>query len=300
MPVDLIAAEQFLLANARLLDRHRMAVLLHDAPSARVLQALAAYRNDDDGFGHALEPDVRAPDSEPASTLHALHVLAEIDALDDPLFKGASTWIATIADDGGGVPFVMPTAAAYPRAPWMVPSDGGSQLTFALAALVQRADPEDAWLARASEWCWRRLDAPERLTGYVVKFALEFLDAVADGARARAAIERLRPQLDADGSIKVPGGTANEQLSALTLSLRPGARSRVLFADEQIRAGLDELERLQRADGGWEFDWLAWSPGQSVEWRGAVTLARCRRSAPIDGCRRRALVETPGRLHLPA
>jgi hypothetical protein len=155
----------------------------------------------------------------------------------------------------------------------MVPSDGGSQLTFALAALVQRADAEDAWLARASEWCWRRLDAPERLTGYVIKFALEFLDAVADGARAHAAIERLRPQLDADGSIKVPGGTANERLSALTLSPRPGARSRVLFADEQIRAGLDELERLQRADGGWEFDWLAWSPGQSVEWRGAVTLA---------------------------
>ena len=273
MPVDLIAAEQFLLANARLLDRHRMAVLLHGAPSAPVLQTLAAYRNDDGGFGHALEPDVRAPDSEPTSTLHALHVLAEMSALEDPMSKGAATWIAGIADADGGVPFVMPTAAAYPRAPWMVPTDGGSQLTFAFAALVQQADPDDAWLARASEWCWSRLEAPEPPSGYLVKFALEFLDAAADDTRAHLAIERLRAQLDHDGSIEVPGGTENERLTALTLSPDPEARSRALFSDEQIEADLDRLERLQRDDGGWDFDWLAWSEGQSVEWRGAVTLA---------------------------
>lgn len=47
------------LANARLLDRHRLAVLLHGAPVAPVLDALRAYRNPDGGFGHALEPESR-------------------------------------------------------------------------------------------------------------------------------------------------------------------------------------------------------------------------------------------------
>jgi hypothetical protein len=273
MPADLAAAERFVLANARLLDVHRTAVLLRGAPREPVLQALAAYRNEDGGFGHALEPDVRAPDSEPASTLHALHVLAEIDALDDPMSEGAAAWIASVAGADGGVPFVMPTAAAYPRAPWMVPTDGGSQLTFALGALLQQANPDDAWLARATDWCWSRLEAPEPLAGYLVKFALEFLDTAADETRAYAAIEQFRARLDPDGSIEVPGGVEDERLTALTLSPRPGARSRALFADEQIEADLDGLERLQNDDGGWEFDWLAWSPGQSVEWRGAVTLA---------------------------
>jgi hypothetical protein len=32
------------------------------------------------------------------------------------------------------------------------------------------------------------------------------------------------------------------------------------------------LEGGQQDDGGWTFDWLAWSPGQTVEWRGALTL----------------------------
>ncbi|MGQ0668356.1 MAG: hypothetical protein ACT4PO_01550, partial [Actinomycetota bacterium] len=74
-PVGIDAAERFVVSNARLLDRHRLAVLLHGAPVEPVLDALRAYRNSDGGFGHALEPDIRAPTSEPSSTLHALRVL---------------------------------------------------------------------------------------------------------------------------------------------------------------------------------------------------------------------------------
>jgi hypothetical protein len=94
----------------------------------------------------------------------------------------------------------------------------------------------------------------------------------ADQARAQAAIERIRPALRADGSLPVPGGTEGEHLTPLGLSPRPGRRSRALFTDGQIDADLDVLEASQQADGGWMFDFLAWSPGQSAEWRGIVTL----------------------------
>ncbi len=272
MPIDVAAAERFVLANARLLDRHRLAVLLNGAPAARVLDALRAYRNSDGGFGHALEPDVRAPDSEPAATLHALTVLTEVQALDDPMVAGAASWIATVAGPDGGVPFVLPTAAAHPHAPWMVPSDGGSHLTFALAGFVSAAGTHDPWLARATAWCWRRLEDPQSLAAYDVKFALSFLDHVADDARATPAVAGLATMLDADGSIAVAGGTEGERLTALTLSERPGTRSRSIFTDDQIDADLTRLEDAQLEDGGWEFDWLAWSPGQCVEWRGALTV----------------------------
>ncbi len=272
MPVDVDAAERFVLANARLLDRHRLAVLLHGAPVAPVLDALRAYRNRDGGFGHALEPDVRAPESEPASTLHAFEVLAGVGAVDDPMADDAAAWIATIADPDGGVPFVLPTAAASPHAPWMVPSDGGSHLTFALSGALWEAGSSEPWLRRATDWCWAKLQRPDELSAYWVKFSLDFLDKVPDGARTSAAIEGLRPRLAADGSVPVPGGTEDERLTPLTLSERPGGRSRALFSDDQIEADLDRLERGQHADGGWTFDWLGWSPGQAVEWRGAVTL----------------------------
>jgi hypothetical protein len=247
-------------------------VLLHGAPVAPVLEALRVYRNADGGFGHALEPDVRAPESEPAATLHALEVLGAIAALDDPMVGDAGAWVASIADADGGVPFVLPTAAAHPHAPWMVPSEGGSHLTFAIAGALWEAGSSEPWLRRATEWCWAKLERPDELSAYWVKFSLDFLDHVPDETRARAAIEDLRSRIGADGTIPVPGGTEDERLTPLTLSPRPGARSRALFTDEQVEADLDLLQQGQQEDGGWTFDWLAWSPGQSVEWRGAVTL----------------------------
>jgi hypothetical protein len=270
--VNVEAAERFVLDDARLLDRHRFAVLVHGAPVAPVLDALRAYRNRDGGFGHALEPDVRAPESEPAAALHALEVLSEIDALDDPMVGRAAAWVGTIANADGGVPFVLPTAANHPHAPWLEPSAAGSHLTFAIAARLWEARSDDPWLARASEWCWNTLDHADELGGYWVKFALEFLDAVPDGDRAGRVIETFRARLGANGTLPVEGGTENERLTPLALSPRPGLRSRVLFGPAQIDADLDLLERGQREDGGWSFDWLAWSPGQIVEWRGAMTL----------------------------
>jgi hypothetical protein len=272
MDVDIEAAERFVFADARLLDRHRLAVLLRGAPIAPVVQALRAYRNVDGGFGHALEPDVRAPESEPASTLHALEVLGEIDRLDDPMVADAAAWIGTIANADGGLPFVLPTAAAHPHAPWMEPSADGSHLTFAIAARLTEARSTDSWLPRATEWCWNKLGNVDELGGYWIKFALEFLDAVLDVERARGAIETLRSRLSPDGSLPVEGGTADERLTPLDLSPRPGLRSRTLFTTDQIDADLDALARGQQDDGGWTFDWLAWSPGQTVEWRGAMTL----------------------------
>ncbi len=261
-----------MLANARLLDRHRLAALLHGAPVAPVIDALRAYRNPDGGFGHALEPDVRAPESEPACTLHALEVLVAVHPRNDPMIADAAAWIAAIADPDGGVPFVMSTAAASPHAPWMVPSPGGSHLTFALAGVLWESGSSLPWLEHGTDWCWARLEGPNVLSGYWLKFALDFLDSVPDSSRAQAAIERLRSQLGQDGSVPVPGGTEHERLTALTLSERPDGRSRTLFSQDQIDADLERLAQGQQDDGGWTFDWLAWSAGQSVEWRGGVTL----------------------------
>jgi len=272
-PVDIDAAERFVLSNARLLDRHRMAVLLHGAPVEPVLDALRAYRNPDGGFGHALEPDIRAPTSEPSSTLHALMVLAGIGALDDPMVGAAAAWVATISEPDGGVPFSLSASAAYPRAPFLgPPSPGGSFFTLALAGLLWEAGSDEPWLKRATSWSWASLEKPGDLHAYGVKCALDFLDRVPDEARANEAIERLRPRLEADGSIPVTGGAENERLTALTLSERPGSRGRALFTDAQIEADLDRLEQAQQPDGGWMFDFAAWSPGQLAECRGLVTL----------------------------
>jgi hypothetical protein len=95
--------------------------------------------------------------------------------------------------------------------------------------------------------------------------ALQVLDAVPDPARAAAAVDRFRSAIRDDGTVAVED-----------LSPRPGAPSRALFSDEAIGADLDRLEREQLDDGGWDFHLLHFSPGQTVEWRGVVTLGAIR------------------------
>ena len=167
MAIDLGVAERFIYSSARLLDRHRSAVLLHDAPIGPVLAALAAYRNADGGYGHTLEPDARGQTSETTATLHALEVLEELGELSSPL-ADVSAWVAGVAEPDGGVPFVLPTAAGYPLAPWMI-ADGGSHVTFGIAALVPPANrhrpsttrrPTRLALTAASNW----LKAPPSTT----------------------------------------------------------------------------------------------------------------------------------------
>jgi hypothetical protein len=272
MPIDHPAAESFIWTAARLVDRHRYAQLFKDGHAEPIIDALRGYRNPDGGFGHALEPDLRGPASQPAATLYALEILNEARAADSEMARDARAWIAQIAEIDGGIPVVLPGFEQYPHAPWWFEPQPGSMLTLALAAVLHAGGVvHDEWLARATDWCWRSIDTTEQPGGYRLKYALAFLDAVPDDQRARAAIASLEARVD-PSAIAPVGGVEGEALRPLDLSPRPRSRSRDLIDDAQIEAHLDTIESTQQADGGWLFDWLAWSPAQTTEWRGNITL----------------------------
>jgi len=271
MPVDRAAAETFIWSAARLVDRHRYAMLFEGVSADPVLAALSGYRNLDGGFGHALEPDLRCPGSQPAATLYALEMLHEAGRLDSDLALRARAWIASIAAADGGIPNALPSFEPYPHSPWWSAAPG-SFLTFALAAVLHAGGTSgDEWLDRATEWCWREVDRAPRPAGYWLKFASAFLDAVRDEDRAHAASASLKSRVD-PGARAPAGGTEGETLRPLDLSPRPGSRSRSLVSHDAVEAHLDAVEAEQQEDGGWMFEWLAGSPEQTTAWRGIITI----------------------------
>ena len=275
MPINRAAAETFIWQTARLLDRHRYAMLFNDGPAEPVIAALRGYRNPDGGFGHALEPDVRCPSSQPSPTLSALEILGEAGAADGDLASGVHGWLAQIAGRDGSLPSALPGFDRYPHAPWYT-AEPGSMLTFALVAACHEAGATGGeWLEPATDWCWRSIETTEQPAGYWLKFALAFLDAVPDDERAAAAIASLAGRVDPSALAPV-GGVEGETLRPLDLSPRPGSRSRELVTQPQIEAHLDRVESEQREDGGWMFDWLAWSLAQTADWRGIVTIRALR------------------------
>jgi hypothetical protein len=270
--IDFDAAKTFIEREARLLERHRFAYGFEDAPKEPVLQTLRAYQNADGGFGHALEPDLRDPSSQPTAVMTAIDVLRELGVGDDPMIGDACGFLASIALDDGGVPFALPTTA--PCAPWYQPSEESSLTqTAGNAAALHALGVSQAWLDGATELCWRRiaaLDLAEGGPGYDVLFSIAFLDTVPDEARALAALDALGPNLDnVIPPEPQPGAEVHTPLDA---SPRPGARSRRLFDQTTIDKHLDALEQAQQDDGGWTFPWPNWNPAGGHEWRGIMTL----------------------------
>ena len=272
MPVDRTAAETFIWSAARLVDRHRYAMLFLGGSADPMLAALSGYRNPDGGFGHALEPDLRCP-RQPTrgDAVTRSRCCTRPARLDSELARGARAWIASIAAADGGIPFALPGFEPYPHAPWWS-SAPGSFLTFALAAVLHAGGMSgDEWLDRATGWCWREVDAPREPAGYWLKFACAFLDAVPDEERARAAIASLAPRIDPAASRRRAVPRARRSAPSIFRPGRAAAAGRSSSTTPH-EADLDAVEAGQQEDGGWMFDWLAWSPEQTTAWRGIVTI----------------------------
>src|SRR5262249_58734599 len=121
---DMDAAAQYLATNARVVERRRFERLFAGGGPGPVRDAVAAYRNADGGFGHALEPDTRCPASQPLAIAFALSVLHETDAWDAALAEDACEWLAAHAPPRRRAGLVTPAADRRPRPPPTVPPGG--------------------------------------------------------------------------------------------------------------------------------------------------------------------------------
>ena len=272
---DFDAAADFL-AGARVLDRRVFERLFSGGQAEPVRDAVAAYRNADGGFGHALEPDLRTAASQPAAVEMALRMMDLADAWDERLVRDAIDWLATIAPAEGGTTFVLPTLSQGPHAPWWVAPEGNPASliqTGQIAGLLYEHHFAHPWLDGATRFMWSAIDTlTEPENGYVMFGVLAFLEHVPDRARAEAAFDRVGPLLLSRGLVTLDPEAAGETQSPLDFAPLPDSIARRLFDQGTIEAHLDHLAAAQRDDGGWMFNWPAWSPAAEADWRGFLTV----------------------------
>jgi len=296
MNVDLSAANDFMAAHARILDRRRFELLNGRAGASAVLAALRAYRNPDGGYGHGLEPDLRAPESQPAAALHAFEVFAEVAPVTAPEAAELCDWLDAIALPDGGLPFALPIENPSGSAPLWAHADPHAfslQITAIVAANASRVAAHDSavaahpWLARATSRCLAAIAALEAAPpAHELAFAVRLLDAVHDrDAAAPALLARLGEYVPDDGRLRVVGGRPDETLWPLDLAPEPGRPARTILDEAAVAADLERLAGEQLEDGGWTVDFQSFSPAAALEWRGYATvraLSVLRDNAMID------------------
>lgn len=284
-------AAAFLRGEARPLEQALFAFRFEGGSGRAVLEALGPFRNDDGGFGRALEPDVRTPSSSALATALGLGVLQEVGvAPSHDHVRGAVDWVRRAFDLESQVWRVVPEDTNdYPHAPWWHDEDGGLASTFDGFRIIPRAllvamlhhhleDASDAWLENVTESTVRHVETADILgegggsdLEYVSRLARTEALPVADRrrllARLREAIPRVveRDPAKWDTYCITPTGAVP----------RPDAPGAELIPD-LVDAHLDFLIDRQTESGSWDPTWAFEYPGDwaeaRTEWRGIITL----------------------------
>jgi len=133
-------ARKFLLETGRPLEKALFAFHFQDQDQNVVIDALGEFRNQDGGFGQALEPDVRTPSSSALATGIGLAYLVEAECnVDNPLVQGAVAYLLSTFDDRELVwRVVPPDANHHPHAPWWHDEEGSLKETFDGIRIIPR------------------------------------------------------------------------------------------------------------------------------------------------------------------
>ena len=271
---SLSRAKQYMLCNARLLERLRFAYLFEGGSAQPVLSALRAYQNADGGFGNALEPDKRCADSQPIDQEMGMTILDEI-GFDAETARRVCDYLISITTPEGGVPFVLPSAASAPRAPWWnTGSNPPANLnpTASIAGYLHKHQFKHPWLDRATAFCWERVPQVTAKDPHELLCVLLFLSNISDRARAEQEIVRLGDLMLHSGVVTLDPNAGGYIFGPLDFAPTPDHPYHKLFSADVIDMHLDVLAGKQQPDGGWLITWQPISPADELEFRGIKTI----------------------------
>lgn len=286
----LFRAEQFVWLTARVLEQRLFAHHFLNGNADPVETALDAYRNEDGGYGHALEPDLRGPISQPLHAGHALRVLDAIGRCGGQRVERVCRYLTSVSTADGALPAIRPSQRGYPTAPFLpIEDDPPSDLltTGPVVGLLHRNEVWHAWLFRATDFCWHAVESLRQSHPYEMQAAVAFLDSAPDRPRAEATADRLGrlvrehrlAALDPEhlDSHPVPAGYApGEHHFPHDFARTPRSLARAWFTDEEMERSLDFLSASQQQDGGWPIRWRQWAPGTALEARPGATIEALR------------------------
>jgi hypothetical protein len=286
-PASFTHAQEFLLQHARPLERARFRFHFQNGPAAEVRSALAAFQNDDGGFGRALEPDLRLPASSAIATTQAFQYLRETGVpARDPLVQAAVRWTQTAFDRAlDRWPAVPSEVNNWPHAPWWTWSAPGQPeftanpgIEFVAHLWRYREAVDPAFLsditARA-EALVARLPARPEMHDLLCVIQLAETPSVPAVLRNQAA--RYARQAGPAIVSHDPEAWMGYGVKPLLLAPRANSLLSPLLGDS-IKANLEFEIRRQTADGAWAPNWN-WGgffpqdwPQAELEWKGVLTL----------------------------
>ena len=269
---DFRRARDFILANARLIERHLFAFHFETGSAEIVERALNAYRHENGLFGFGLEPDKRAAAPQPVDQAIAMEILNTIGA-NQSIFLSICHVLRELTNEDGGLPFSHPTVETAPHASWWDCAESQQSSinpTGVILSFLWTNGISHPWMKAAEEFCWGALNELQVTSSHSIQNALAFLAAHPDRQRADTALRGMRELVR--GSTCFEPDAEGYVFSPLIFAPSPKSPGASFFSNEEIQPHLQFLIDQQQDDGGWPINWPPISDGVLTECRGIVTL----------------------------
>ena len=180
--VNLKKARDFILLNARLIERHLFSFHFEKAPPQRVRAALTGYCHESGLYGFGLEPDKRATDPQPIDQAIALEILDTIEAKAE-CFISVCNGLSDLSNGDGGLPFSHPSVETAPHAFWWdCPQKQPSSInpTGIILSLLWKNTIHHPWMDQAETFCWDAINHIPEDSSHSLLNALAFLSQYPD------------------------------------------------------------------------------------------------------------------------
>lgn len=182
MAIDLSKARDFIYRQGTLFERALFAWLFDAGSQERVHQIILCYKNPDAGFGHGMEHDLKAPDSNPLALEYLLGVMKHTEMPAGAVLDGTANWVESQMKADGSLRNPSQTSD-YPLAPWWRES-GGQTLPDSIVGNLIRFDRATPTLVeKTSRWALEN-HTPESILAnewlFMAYHAYDFFFAVDD------------------------------------------------------------------------------------------------------------------------
>jgi hypothetical protein len=262
MSTTIDRARDFVYQHGALWERALFAHLFENGSRDRAIRCLALHQNEDGGWGHAVEHDIRTPASHAVAVEFALGVMREFGLANPEIVARTAAWCDTNLSETGDFP-LGEAFHAYPRAAWWQeatswPADAITGRLVALGAAPPRLRERTArWVAQnlsldelrgldTESWRYRLY----HYANYLLSVDAPEADTWRSAIVAKV-VELARAQPDAETALGWGWAAA----------LPPDTIPR-----ELIEKRLSVLAHAQAEDGGWP------DPHGLLQWRSLHTI----------------------------
>lgn len=268
-------AVNFIWENGRLLERRILEYFFFSGSKSSVLDALKAYQNEDGGFGHALEPDLRTPESQALYIEFGLRTLYDANIRDSDLAYKVCDYVARNADLNKGIPTITASSGNYPRAEhWnnKINEQASFSRLTSIVGLLRWQGIQHPWLNKAVDICLNDISSTRYEDSHTILNAFCLLESLPQTDQIKIIYAKLSAELFQANSFCLEAPPRTYGLTPLDFSPTSDSYCRKIFSDETIQDHLKVLASQQEEDGGWQILWEPPGEMARLEWRSYKTL----------------------------